>query len=250
MPGDSGGGLFEAFGNVVGGYQKAKKDKENQTKENAQRQKLFNSLDFTPEYASNNVPQYQKTQSPIASAYLNSLLLGANPDSVRPGSANAGMDRQLAQQRKDLLFGDSNTLLQQQQAAQANPYKVTAPKRSIVPNQDEQWAKINPMAAKSGITTELVKSLQDGKGGDYGRVLAESLTNPSATNGWVDYLGQNGLRRIAEAAARGDDLSKTLSLEFNAGWIYGKKSGNVSDNKAAQLHGGQDLSLSGGKRRF
>jgi len=97
-----------------------------------QRIKLIESLDWDPEYASAHVPTYQKTKSPIARSYLESLLLGQNPDAVFSGATNAQYKKAAAQRTMDNLYGNLPARAAEAAAVQREtPWKVTTPTESI-----------------------------------------------------------------------------------------------------------------------
>lgn len=84
---------------------------------------LAGQLNWEPDYVSDIMPTYQRAQSPLARAVLESILTGSNPSSVsstRPGAAQlqAGAQGQFDQQ-----FGGWDALLERQRAAeQATPW--------------------------------------------------------------------------------------------------------------------------------
>jgi hypothetical protein len=95
---------------------------------------LLDSLDWQPEYASQHVPTYQKTQSPIARSYLESMLLGQNPDSTFSGATNAKYKKAAQQRTMDSLYGSMpQRAAESARVQQETPWQVTPPTRQIAP---------------------------------------------------------------------------------------------------------------------
>lgn len=124
-------GLFETLGTNLGNIYAAKKNRE-ETARNARRNSLMvESMDWTPTYANNlmsNGGQYQKTESPLADSYLESILTGSNPDTVFSGSPNAAGAKQAKLAQREQQFGKPADLLARQRKVQStNPYQTWTP---------------------------------------------------------------------------------------------------------------------------
>ena len=75
---------------------------------------LANQLNWEPDYVSDLVQPYQKTQSPLARSFLESLLTGANPSMVSSTRHGANRLQAGAQARFDDQFGGWDQLLARQ----------------------------------------------------------------------------------------------------------------------------------------
>jgi hypothetical protein len=127
---------------------------------------LVKSLDYEPMYASQTVPTYQRTQSPVARSYIESFLMGNNPDSIRSGSPNAGVKRQAAQTQQNAMFGTPEQRLQQQRAYEATtPWKVETPTRPVVGEKAKIATSVaeNPILAQQDITDPELAAAFKGK---------------------------------------------------------------------------------------
>lgn len=125
---------------------------------------LVNELDYQPMYASENVPTFQRSQSPIARSYLESVLAGNNPSSTFSGAPNAKLTKQRQQADQNRMFGTMEERVAAQRAMeQATPWKVTPPTRRVNPNRGEpggaDWIVKNTEKAGSGITRSLNDAL-------------------------------------------------------------------------------------------
>jgi len=110
--------LFTAGGNII-----AARNQEKATRRAAKdQQNLIKSLDWTPTTTAELAPAYQRSQSPVARSYLESFLMGNNPDAVMPGEVNAAYKRQQAQASQNAMFGTP-----EQRLAQQNAYRQTTP---------------------------------------------------------------------------------------------------------------------------
>lgn len=97
---------------------------------------LAKQLNWEPDYVSDLVGPYQRTQSPLARGFLESLLTGANPSMVSSTRQGADRLRAGAQAQFNDQFGGWDQLLERQRAAaEAQPWapkgKFTAP--AVVP---------------------------------------------------------------------------------------------------------------------
>jgi hypothetical protein len=128
------GGVAKLTGQAWGNRRGSKKTLEAEEKAREQGISLLDQLDWEPEYASQHVPTYQKTNSPIARSYLESLMLGQNPDATFEGATNARAIKAAQQRTTNNLYGDLGARAAQAAAVQQEtPWKVTPPSRVIAP---------------------------------------------------------------------------------------------------------------------
>ncbi len=124
---------------------------------------LINSLDYEPMYASERVPTFQRSQSPVARSYIESYLMGNNPDSISSTRAGAGAAKARAQLQQNQMFGTPDDRLQQQRAYMATtPWQVTPPTRSVkstIATPDVDWNVQNADFAAAGINKDLNDAL-------------------------------------------------------------------------------------------
>jgi hypothetical protein len=140
---------------------KAKEAKENQkaAERDKERQfKVLESMDFEPVYASATTPTYQRTESPIARSYLESFLLGNNPDATFSGAPNAKATRAGQQYQQNAMFGTPEQRVARAQQIQTETpwWKVTPPTQPVVTQKmkDSSFTARYPEIAKLGIDTE------------------------------------------------------------------------------------------------
>lgn len=84
-------------------------------------------LDWSPSLVGDVMPTYQRTESPLARSFLESILTGANPSSIPSTRLGAPQLRAGAQGQFDQQFGGWDELLARQRAAeQAMPWALKA----------------------------------------------------------------------------------------------------------------------------
>jgi hypothetical protein len=124
-------GFFETLGTSVGGIMSAKKNEKAAEKSRKRGLNYVEGLDWTPAYAQDQMSNggaYQKTQSPLARSYLESVLTGNNPDTTFSGSPNAAYKKEQQAYSKDQMYGTPQQLQQQSaQNAATNPYQTWTP---------------------------------------------------------------------------------------------------------------------------
>jgi hypothetical protein len=91
------------------------------------------SVDYTPAYTADLVPAYERSQSPAARAYLESMLTGQNPDAVAPWAAGGEQARQTASFNDS--YGSYDDLL-----ARGEAYRKTQPWKTKTPGPVDQDA--------------------------------------------------------------------------------------------------------------
>lgn len=142
---------------MAGGWMEANRNRRAAEKDAEERMAFVNDLDWQPEYAADYAPAYKKSQSPVARAYLESILSGANPDLVpdyRQGASDAKSD---AQTRQNAMYGTPEERVKKQQEILGEPlYEIKRPERTISPDNrayesgraigltDEEMAQMTP----------------------------------------------------------------------------------------------------------
>ena len=83
-------------------------------------------VDYTPAYVADHSPAYERSQSPVARAYLESLLTGQNADAVQPWASSGEKVR--TQDSFDRTYGGYDDLLSKGEAyRKTQPWKTTTP---------------------------------------------------------------------------------------------------------------------------
>lgn len=149
--------LFKEGGRLFGESRRVKNDREAAEKDRKERFKLIESMDFQPTYASQTTPTFRRTESPVARAYLESMLLGNNPDSTFSGAPNAAAQKNVQQRAQNSMFGTP----EQRAARQAEilgetPWAVQAPIAPVVNEQKQAaaWNAKHPTLAGMGINND------------------------------------------------------------------------------------------------
>lgn len=127
--------LGEKAAGTFFGWLGARKSQRQARQERENQKRYVDELDWEPEYAADHVPTYQKTQSPVARAYLESTLLGYNPDTTWEGETNAKYKRAMQERTKGNLFGTPEELAAESKRVQADnsAYKVAPFTRQVNP---------------------------------------------------------------------------------------------------------------------
>ncbi len=166
---------------------------------------LINELDYEPVYASQTVPTYQRSQSPVARSYIESFLMGNNPDAIMSTSPNAKINKARAQQAQNQMFGTPEERLAKQNAYFAEtPWKVTAPTRSVK-------STFTPEAAFTGQNADLAAVGID-------KQLDDSLRDTGTNLAQLKAQSQAGNRGSRDAMLAFADEDKALSALMK---IYG-----------------------------
>jgi hypothetical protein len=179
---------------------------------------MASQQDWTPEYASDHIGTYQRSQSPVADAFLQSLLSGDNPSAVQGTRNQAPQMKARAQQRFDRNTGGWDALRARQAEMQAStPWEVTPITRQISsPDMSsEAWA-----AQKAGGLSpeEMKQLLRDGfkfnefgefKNKSSGKVAQGAMKNNAAdanSPGARQYM-----RGLARTRAEGVPLQDAIA---------------------------------------
>lgn len=207
-----GSGLFGAGAKVIGAN-RAKKAAQ-QTKKDARKQRAEGlefaaGLDWEPELLGNHAPVYQRSQSPIADAFLQSLITGQNPAAVQGTRQGAGRLKAGAQRNFDRSTGGFGALrARQQQMEQAMPWTPKPFSGPAVTDQD-RWAVQAPGLARGGISREQDRTLRSG-GIELDPVTATDSKGVAGTQLlggqtiWGTKMGPGEYARLADAQAVGD----------------------------------------------
>jgi hypothetical protein len=159
--------------NATYGAKKAKSAAKNRRKEDLN---FIENLNWDPAYGSDRAPTFQRSQSPVARSYLDSFLLGTNPDATSSTAPNAKYIKAQQQAKQNQQFGTPEArLAQQQQIQQATPWKVESPAESYTDAYGFQspgkslndrteagnnvYGARNPGIAAAGITEQDLASL-------------------------------------------------------------------------------------------
>jgi hypothetical protein len=144
-------GLFDAIVGVgnAGVRRQGEKDKLRLAKEEQARHlRLLHNQDRTPELVSDRVGAYQRSQSPIADAFLESVLTGQNPSAVQGTRAGASGQRAAAQRAFDQQTGGMAALRDRQRRAMAGaPWLPDQRKVPLASRLDEQQGDPRALAA-------------------------------------------------------------------------------------------------------
>lgn len=165
MSAADGSGLFGAAADVIRANRSKKAAQ--QTKRDARelRQQGLDyaaGLDWEPELLSDHAPVYQRSQSPIADAFLQSLLTGQNPAAVQGTRQGAGRLKAGAQRSFDQSTGGFDALrARQREMEQATPWTPKPFTRPAVTEQD-RWQSQSPALARMGITASEDETLRGG----------------------------------------------------------------------------------------
>lgn len=211
-------GFGKDIGNTIGGIIGAKKARDETAKERRRRMAMLEGMDkqgaFEPMYASERAPTFQRSQSPVARAYLESMLMGNNPDSTFSGEVNADVTKQQQQASRDQVFGTPEQLKAKQDELFAQtPWKVTPPnkpmpgeellppeQRTVQPRpvggngQGVAFAAKNPLSTSMGFSPEMMNALDQQKLGGNEFSLADFFASGEGTQ-MGSYLSEKDQRR-------------------------------------------------------
>lgn len=169
---------------LIGDWVAAKKNKRDIKRANQDTLQFLSELDFEPTYASQLAPTYKKAETPLASAYLESILTGDNPALVAPGETNAKFKTKAGQQATTNRWGTNDALVKRQRAIeQETPWKVTAPTEPVQKTTRTGLEKMYPQIANSGVTPELFDAYKNAFNFPAGddSLLVDSLKSNLAT---------------------------------------------------------------------
>lgn len=209
---------------VKGKYDKeaAKRAGELAEKQQKAGMQLVNELDYEPMYASERVPTFQRSQSPVARSYLESFLAGNNPSATFSGAPNAKVTKMRQQGAQDQMFGTMQQRIAAQRAMEAEtPWKVTPPERKINPNRNAtpggaQWTVENGKLAGYGINKEINDAVSS-TGNDL-TLGYQKGTNPFGRDGMLAREGRAaGIQNLLQNEYRGDEARLAADIRAAGG---------------------------------
>lgn len=193
-------GVKQMVGGIVGMVQAAK-NKKAQREENDTQLNLIKSLDWTPTTTAELAPTYQRSQSPVARSYLESFLLGSNPDSVMPGDPMAAQKKRQMQYAQNQQFGTPEQRLAQQSAyRQTTPWSVQpalekAQKKEAASQEESNFAAQNPDAVKLGLDQNLYSRLER-EGVFQGGLSEQATDNPDVVRSLAELGDYDALKTL------------------------------------------------------
>lgn len=129
--------MFEAFAKIAGNVMEAEEKRKLARDIERDRKGAIDNYIDRPYYVAESAPQYQQTKSPVARAYLESFLTGANPNMVRSTGADSGYEKQVAQSQFDQRYGGWDAIQRAQNAELADNARFQ-PK---IPQRSEEQAR-------------------------------------------------------------------------------------------------------------
>jgi len=121
------------------GQAEQKKTKQAETQRN-EALTLLRNQQRDPYLAARSIPTYQRSQSPIADAFLESMLTGSNPQAIQGTRAGSTAARAGAQRTFDASTGGMDALRARQQAVMADvPWQL---RRQSMPSQNRTPARL------------------------------------------------------------------------------------------------------------
>ena len=191
MGGQSAGSTLGNLMRAGSGMRETKKNAQAVERQRKANLALFNSLDYEPMYASETTPMMQRTQSPVARSYLESMLMGNNPSSISSTRPNAGVQKAQAQRSQNAMFGTPEARVAQQRALEQQPmYQVQTPTRKVAGTSEskdrQQYIAEHPDAAGIGVTRELENVWKEKFGGKglHDDPFAYAAMREALGNGW------------------------------------------------------------------
>lgn len=172
---------------------------------------LIKELDWEPMYASETVPTYQRTQSPVARSYLESFLAGNNPAATFSGAPNAQLTKQRQQQSQDQMFGTMQERIAQQRAMEATtPWKVQTPTRPVVGQKGESalWTAENPQYAQRNVNKNLYDAINENGGTPLGKLPVSKGDELKGGIGAI--MGARMAEQLAEAYGSADAAAEAV----------------------------------------
>lgn len=126
-------------GAIFGKVQENKRNQKAADAARRQRFEMIDKIDWEPMYASQTVPQYQKSQSPLARSVIDSFLMGNNPNATMSTAPNAALIKARQQEQQNQMFGTPEQRLAQQNAVTStNPYTFKTPTRPVMGEQMQE----------------------------------------------------------------------------------------------------------------
>ena len=125
-------GIFGTIAGTAGNFMESRANRKDARQAKKDNMEFAKTLDWEPMYASDVAPTFKRTESPVARSYIESFLMGNNPDSTFKGSINSGETRAAQQAAQNAMYGTPEArVARQRQIEQETPWKVTAPTREV-----------------------------------------------------------------------------------------------------------------------
>ena len=208
-------GLFDSLKDIVTANQQMKADAKTSKQSKESRQQgldLVGNMNWEPELTSDHVAPYQRSQSPVADSFLESMLTGQNPAAVQGTRLGADRAKAAATQGFNQSYGGFDALRQRQAAVrQATPWAVKPFDQPAITQDDKRGVQA-PGLAKYGITPEDAALLAETgvtldpvTGRNTNTKLAMTVGGAEGNkNIWGVTLGPPEYKRMADALRTGD----------------------------------------------
>lgn len=141
-------GVGESIGKAVGAKKQLDEAKKEATRMRSDRERALGmsaNQDWEPNYVNEAIAPFQRSQSPVADAFMSSLITGRNPAAVQGVRNGAPQARAAAQQSFDKSYGPVDALLSKQSAMQtATPWGVRTPQKPVVEDSERANMTLGP----------------------------------------------------------------------------------------------------------
>lgn len=162
-------GIGDSIGKAVGAEKQRKQAEREQKAMRRDRERALGmaaDADYEPELLSDHAAPYQRSQSPLATGFLESFLTGSQPAAVQGTRAGAPAMQAKAQGNWDRNYGGTDALIGKQRAAeQATPWAVKPFEGNVVDQSERDRAqeRYGDAAAQStwGITPDQIRRLRE-----------------------------------------------------------------------------------------
>ena len=150
-------GLFDAIGGMVTSkraQEEAKKQRKFVNESRQQGMDMVANMDWEPELVSDHAPMYQRSQSPIADAFLQSMLTGQNPNMVQGTRQGSPQLKAAAQRGFDQSYGGFDALRQRQRDMEAATPWAVKPFDGPAITQGDMRAASKPAFTNIGLSDD------------------------------------------------------------------------------------------------
>lgn len=218
-------GFGEKAGGIIGGIVGSKRQRDEIAKERRRQMQLLEGMDkggaFEPMYASERAPTFQRSQSPVARSYLESFLMGNNPDATFSGAPDAANVKAQQQSSQNAMFGSpEERMAKQQEYFAQTPWAVKPPSQESAPGAGDartisspavNLAQKSPWTASQGFTPEMLDQLEQQKLGGNEFSVADFFGSEGGTK-VGSYLSekqqrQNDRRILDSRRHKGNNLT-------------------------------------------
>jgi hypothetical protein len=190
--------LFKSVGDFIGSRQREKDAKQEAARAERERKAALEASNWEPAYASEQAPTFQTAKSPVARAYLESFLTGANADAVQGTRAGSEFAKKDAGATFNREFGGWDKLHDEQRAIDADTerFAVKPIEREVMPT--DQRSEAARFANQVGGDTDKIEAM-----------LAQGFTEDDLAlmkeyEGWAMFQGidTSNPRAVLEFAKR------------------------------------------------